>query len=272
MHNLKKFKDNQEYKQYLASTDIWLPRVAYIVNDHVENINAQGKDTNMEANDWSSVADKVNGLPLGGDGKRWVDYTDIGKHFVEFANGGELNFTDIQDTDLYQSYIDNGSTAEDASAATWYRASIDNNGVLNINTPEGQATFDDETGVLNIMNFPNDYTVPGGPIEQERYTAYYGFANPATQSGITGLKTRVVMSYVTEQFTVTNPTTGFQWYLALPEDVSITKLTTGEFYFPIKQDSTLSVKGVTYKLYVTDGDDAGYLAGDYPFTIETVKN
>jgi hypothetical protein len=35
-------------------------------------------------------------------------------------------------------------------------------GVLNITTPQGKATFDGST--LQMYNFPNDYNVYGGPI------------------------------------------------------------------------------------------------------------
>ena len=179
MYHLRKFKDNKEYKEYLASGDTWLPGIFYIINDHDEQISSStGKDINMELRDWSVVRDSVNNLPFGGDNRRWVDCVNINKHFIEI-NGGALCFTDIQDVDLYNSYIYNGSTAEDASAATWYRASYDQaTGTIQITTPQGKATFDDSTGVLNFYNFPNDYTVAGGPVIEYRYTAYFGFVDP----------------------------------------------------------------------------------------------
>jgi len=95
MWHLKKFANNAVYKEYMSSDDIWLPRVAYILNGHTENIDSSGWDTNRGANDWSNSSDNVNNLPLGGDNKRWVDYIQMGTHFIELANNGILYFKDI---------------------------------------------------------------------------------------------------------------------------------------------------------------------------------
>jgi hypothetical protein len=74
MWHLKKFADNAAYKEYMSSDDIWLPRVAYILNSHDEVIDSSGWDINRNLKDWSNTADTSLGLPLGGDDKRWVDY------------------------------------------------------------------------------------------------------------------------------------------------------------------------------------------------------
>lgn len=74
------------------------------------------------------------------------------------ANNGVMYFNDIQDVSLYEQLIANGSTAEDASAASWYRAAFVD-GSLNITVPDGQYTFDGS--ILNFTNFPNDYTAFG---------------------------------------------------------------------------------------------------------------
>ncbi len=277
MYHLRKFKDNKEYKEYLASGDTWLPGIFYIINSHNEQINPEtGKDINMEDRDWSVVRDSTNNLPFGGDNKRWVDCVNLGKHFIEL-NGGALCFNDIQDVDLYNSYIYNGSTAEDASAATWYRASFDQaTGTIEITTPQGKATFDDTTGVLNFINFPNDYTVAGGPIDEDRYTVYFGFLDPDTDEiNENVLNTRVVLSTADETINVTNPSDGYQYYLALPDNYTLDMLSvvgSGELYWPVKQCGSMFVNNKLYIKYVTDGDDLGYQAGDYSFYIKTTKN
>ena len=158
MWHLKKFANNAAYKEYMSSDDIWLPRVAYILNNHTESIDSSGWDTNRGASDWSNVADSSTGLPLGGDNKRWVDIIQMGKHFIEMANNGVMYFKDIQDVSLYEQLIANGSTAEDASAASWYRAAFVD-GSLNITVPDGQYTFDGS--ILNFQNYPQDYTAFG---------------------------------------------------------------------------------------------------------------
>jgi hypothetical protein len=35
MWNFKKFANNAEYAEYLKSEDVWLPRVSYILNNHI---------------------------------------------------------------------------------------------------------------------------------------------------------------------------------------------------------------------------------------------
>ena len=152
MWHLKKFANNAVYKEYMSSDEIWLPRVAYILNGHTENIDSSGWDTNRNAQDWSDTSDNVNGLPLGGDNKRWVDYIQMGTHFIEMANNGILYFKDIQDPSLAGDLENNDG---------WYRASFVD-GVLNITTPQGKATVDSST--LTFLNFPNDYSVYGGQI------------------------------------------------------------------------------------------------------------
>ena len=147
MWHLKKFANNAAYKEYMSSDEIWLPRVAYILNGHEENIDSSGWDTNRNAQDWSDTSDNVNGLPLGGDNKRWVDYIQMGKHFIEIANNGILYFKDIQDPSLAGDLENNDG---------WYRASFVD-GVLNITTPQGKATFDSSTGLLQFQNYPDNY-------------------------------------------------------------------------------------------------------------------
>ena len=145
MWNLKKFTNNAAYANYLKGDDVWLPRVAYILNSHTENIDpATYKDRNAEQADWSTQADSTTGLARGGDNKRWVDFTQLGNHFIEVANGGTMYFKDIEEPGV-----------------GWYRASV-TDGVLNITTPNGKATYDDVTGVLQFINYPNDIYSYGG--------------------------------------------------------------------------------------------------------------
>ena len=165
MWHLKKFANNADYREYISSDQVWLPRVAYILNSHVEELDSKGNDANVAANDWSIQPDETNYFPKGGDNKRWIDYIEIRKHFIEVANNGTMYFTDIQDEDTYNELIAGGTSAADASVATWYRASWDaGNGNLVITTPNGKAVFDESTSVLEFINFPNDYTAYGGPI------------------------------------------------------------------------------------------------------------
>ena len=51
MYHLRKFADNNAYREYLDGTDGWRPLVAYVVNGHTEDISTNwgGKDKNMEA-------------------------------------------------------------------------------------------------------------------------------------------------------------------------------------------------------------------------------
>ena len=94
MWHLKKFANNEEYRDYISSDEVWLPRVAYILNSHVEEI-VNRNDKNAALRDWSSVEDTSNNFPRGGDNKRWIDYILMHKHFIEVANNGTMYFTDI---------------------------------------------------------------------------------------------------------------------------------------------------------------------------------
>ena len=78
MYHLRKFADNNAYREYLDGTDGWRPLVAYVVNRHTEDISTDwgGKDKNMEALDWSTTPEtslntpgvaKHLLLPRGGD-------------------------------------------------------------------------------------------------------------------------------------------------------------------------------------------------------------
>ena len=146
MWNFKKFSNNAEYANYIKGDEVWLPRVAYILNSHVENIDPSTyRDKNEQQADWSTTADSTLGLPAGGDNNRWVDIIDLGHHFIEVANNGTMYFKDI----------------DDPSTGGQYRASV-TDGVLSITTPDGKATYDASTGVLHFINFPNDAYSYGG--------------------------------------------------------------------------------------------------------------
>lgn len=139
MRNLRKFKDNEEYYKYLKGPDVEIPRVSYILNGHEEDIDpATGKDRNLLWDDWSSQKDTSTGLPKGGDGKRWVDYTKVGQHFIEFVDGN-IRFNDIYDREHKE----------------WYTADVDDNGTLIISTPN-KSSYDPSTGTITIINYPDD--------------------------------------------------------------------------------------------------------------------
>jgi hypothetical protein len=146
MWHVKKFANNQTYFDYLHSDEVWLPRIAYILNSHTENINAStGRDANEGDNDWSNTADTTRELRYGGDNKRWLDTISLGTHFIELANN-TLYFNDIEEPGV-----------------GWYRAEVVD-GTLNITTPNGKATYDDVTGDLNFYNYPNDVYSIGGVV------------------------------------------------------------------------------------------------------------
>lgn len=70
---LRQFKDASAYQKYLDSGDVYLPRVSYIPDD-------------------PSTPDI--------DETR-VYYNRLGEHFIEFANGGQLYFTNTADSSAY---------------------------------------------------------------------------------------------------------------------------------------------------------------------------
>ena len=157
MYHLRKFANNEAYRQYLESDDQWRPLVAYVVNGHVEDISTDwnGQDKNMEVEDWSTEAETIGHpagvakhalLPGGADNKRWVDYHDLGEHWIEVYNNGVMYFHTMN-----------------TSLGT-FDASVDENGVLSIVVPENTTTRNgstwysyDENGVLNFWNWPEDY-------------------------------------------------------------------------------------------------------------------
>ena len=74
MRYLRKFKTTTEYHEYLSGSDVWLPRVSYIVNggDHVNNGKTKDDD----------------------DGPSWIDFSRLGTEFIQVANEGTMYFTD----------------------------------------------------------------------------------------------------------------------------------------------------------------------------------
>ena len=151
MWYIKKFKNNDEYAEYLNSEDVWVPRVSYILNDHIEVFQPtdtfdpyNGNDASMGEDDWSTLEDTIHHLPKGGDHKRWVDYTKFGVHFIEIVNG-IMYFNDKTDEEgqEYKAYIVDGS--------------------LNLELPPGKSSFDPATGTITIINYPED-TYSNKPI------------------------------------------------------------------------------------------------------------
>ena len=92
MYYLKKFATSAAYRAYLAGDDQWRPSVAYVVNNHTENIGADGKDANMAANDWFNGS----GSAVSQDTSRYVDFQDLGQHFIEVFNNGTMYFWDMK--------------------------------------------------------------------------------------------------------------------------------------------------------------------------------
>ena len=125
-HHLRCFESEAAYTDYKNGDDKWLPRVAFIPTS----------PTPIE-----QITEDTPGRLV---------FVELGKHFVEIANGGILYFNDIQDESLADSSADNYG---------WYRAHYNaSDGVLEIETPRGGAIFDYSNGQLNFDNYPdNDY-------------------------------------------------------------------------------------------------------------------
>ena len=156
MYHLRKFANNNAYREYLDGNDGWRPLVAYVVNGHTEDISTDwgGKDKNMEADDWSTTPEtslntpgvaKHSLLPRGGDDQRWVDYHDLGEHWIEVFNNGTMYFNTMN------------------TSLGLFDASVDSSGNLNITVPPDSSTrnssawYTYENGVLNFWNWPEDY-------------------------------------------------------------------------------------------------------------------
>lgn len=165
MYHLRKFQTNDEYREYLRSDEQWRPLVAYIVNEHVEDISTDwgGKDKNMHVNDWSFTPETASNmagtgvpvheyLPAGGpvDGhrQRWVDLHDLGEHWIEIYNNGVMHFNTMT-----------------APSGEIFDASVDSEtGLLNVTVPTDFRPLNssswysyDERGNLNFWNYPQDY-------------------------------------------------------------------------------------------------------------------
>ena len=149
MFYLKKFANSTAYRAYLASDEQWRPSVAYVVNQHPENIGADGKDANMNMQDWYK-----GNTPLTQDSSRYVDFQDLGQHFIEVFNNGTMYYWAMKDA----TRIIGGNTTQVGT----FDASVDESGSLNISVPtdtstvDGSAwyTMDASTGELNFWNFP----------------------------------------------------------------------------------------------------------------------
>ena len=137
MQYFMQFKDNNEYAKYLKSDAVSIPRVSYILNDHIQYLDEKGRDTSIDKDDWSQTKDTSTGLPKGGDNKRWVDYTTTGQHFIEISEG-VMHFYDVYDKEKQERYT----------------ARVDENGALIIQTPN--SSYDPSTGTITIINYPDD--------------------------------------------------------------------------------------------------------------------
>ena len=123
-HHIRCFESEAAYTAYKNGNDKWLPRVAFI----------------------PSTPTEIKDITIDTPGR--LVFHELGKHFIEFCNAGTLYFNDIQDPTL----------ADDATQNNgWYRATV-TNGVIEVTTPQGGATYDPSTGELNFDNYPdNDY-------------------------------------------------------------------------------------------------------------------
>ena len=116
-HHLRLFESEAAYQAYKESNDVWLPRVAFVPKNPIA----------------------IKDITLNTPGR--LIFTEMGKHFIEICNGGQMHFFDQYD----------------AVNDEWYTATFDSStGDLNINVPNGKYTFNAETGVLDLPNFPND--------------------------------------------------------------------------------------------------------------------
>ena len=123
-HHIRCFESEAAYTAYKNSDDKWLPRVAFIPSSPTPI-----KDITMQT-------------------RGRLVFNELGKHFIEICNGGTMYFKDIQDPTLATNASQNYG---------WYRAQVID-GVLTITTPQGGATYDASSGVLNFTNYPdNDY-------------------------------------------------------------------------------------------------------------------
>lgn len=123
-HHIRCFESEAAYTEYKNGNDKWLPRVAFI----------------------PSTETAIKDITVNTPGR--LVFNELGKHFIEFCNGGTMYFWDIQDPSLADSSADNYG---------WYRAQVID-GELTITTPQGQATYDSSTGELDFTNYPdNDY-------------------------------------------------------------------------------------------------------------------
>ncbi len=123
-HHIRCFESEADYAEYKSGNDKWLPRVAFVPSSYTP----------------------IEQITLSTPGR--LVFNALGKHFVEICNGGIMYLNDIQDPTL----------ADDAEQNYgWYRATV-NNGLLSIVTPQGGATYNTSTGVLDFVNYPdNDY-------------------------------------------------------------------------------------------------------------------
>ena len=115
-HHLRCFESEQAYREYKEGDDIWLPRVAFVPH----------------------VPTPINEITMQTPGR--LIFHELGEHFVEICNGGEMHFTDKYD----------------AENDVWYRATVDSSGNLNLDVPEGTAEVDIH-GELIFINFPDDF-------------------------------------------------------------------------------------------------------------------
>lgn len=113
--HLKLFESEAAYTSYKEAGDVWLPRVAFI----------------------PTTPTPIEQITTDTPGR--LVYHQQGEHFIEICNGGQMMFYDKYDADNDE----------------WYRATVDEHGVINIECPVDKVTYDDN-GVLNFVNYPCD--------------------------------------------------------------------------------------------------------------------
>lgn len=123
-------------------------------------------------------------------------------------------------------------------------------------------------------NFANYYTkaeidemLHPTPQPTEKQSIYYGFADPETITDVSGLSV-AEKETVAGTYSAINSTTGYQYFMFIPKDMTITRVTMDNFEFPMEIDGTILVNEKEYKKYMSTGSDLGYLTGEYDFIVE----
>lgn len=191
---------------------------------------------------------------------------EVVRQATSIAWSAETVNATIGDTNTFPTLSNPGNLPINYSSSNTEIATIDSSGNVSLVSPGNTSIVASFERDATREGCSDSYTLIVSPAPVQTETVYYGFANSSTLDGVTGLS-YVEKTSIAGTYSVVNQTQGNQYFMIIPNDMTISSVTMDNFDFPMELVGTITVEGQTYKKYMSTGSDLGYLTGGYDFVV-----